>query len=174
MIKILFKIFFTFALLQTTLYAKEINIDKLVQNSNKSNKKVLLYLHRVGCAYCNSMEEFTLEDELVLEYMQSNYEIVHINVSYKDIFIYKGKKSGGHCLAKRIGYAFYPSSLFLDKNGDIAYPVVGYKNEYEFLVILQYFKEDYYKTMTLKEYKKKIGFTKNLDEEIQDTREHDR
>ncbi len=173
--KNLLRIFFSFVLLQTTLLSKDINIDKIVQDSYRSHKKVFLYLHRVGCGYCSSMEEFTLDDELVQAYLKKNYKVININVSYKDTFIYKGKKNDGHALAKKIGYAFYPSTLFLDKNGKIAYPVVGYKNEYEFLVILKYFKDDMYRDMSLTEYKKKIGFNnKNLDNEIKDTREHAR
>jgi len=173
--KNLLQIFFSFVLLQTTLLSKDIDIDAIVKDSYKSHKKVFLYLHRVGCGYCNSMEEFTLDDEFVKEYIEKNYEVIHINVSYKDRFTYMGEETGGHCLAKKIGYAFYPSTLFLDENGKIAYPVVGYKNEYEFLVILKYFKNNIYKNMSLTEYKQKIGFNnKNLDDEIKDTRKHAR
>jgi thioredoxin-related protein len=121
------------------------------------------------------MEEFTLEDETVQQYINENYTIIHINVSYKETFIYKGKRSGGHALVKKLGYAFYPSSLFLNDKGDVTYPAVGYKNEYEFLVILKYFKEDIYKKMSLSKYKEKIGFNeKNLDDEIEDKREYAR
>jgi thioredoxin-related protein len=173
--KILLKIFFSFVLLQTNLLSKDIDIDKIVQDSYKSHKKVFIYLHRVGCGYCSSMEEFTLDDEQVKSYLKKNYTVININVSYKDKYIYKGEKNGGHCLAKKIAYAFYPATLFLDKHGDITYPVLGYKNEYEFLVILKYFKNDAYKNMSLKEYKQKIGFNqKNLDDEIKDMREHAR
>ena len=120
------------------------------------------------------MQEFTLDDEDVAEYLSKNYKIIHVNVSLDDKIIYNGKTTGGNCFAKDIGYAFYPSSLFLDKDAKIEYASVGYKNEFEFLVILQYINEGHHKKTTLQEYKKRINFTKNLDDEIKDTRKHDR
>ena len=118
------------------------------------------------------MQEFTLEDDDVNEYLQENYEVIHINVSLKDDVTYKGTQSGGICLAKKIGYDFYPSVLFLDKNSDIEYASVGYKDELEFLVILNYHRKGFHKKMSLNEYKKSIDFTKDLDSQIQDPRKH--
>ena len=118
------------------------------------------------------MQEFTLEDDDITEYMQKYYEVIHINVSLKDNITYKGNQSGGICLAKKIGYDFYPSVLFLDKNSEIEYASVGYKDELEFLVILNYHHNNFHKTMSLNKYKKSIGFTKDLDSQIQDPRKH--
>ena len=70
MIKILFQTFFTLALLQTTLFSQTINIDSIVKNAYAHDKKVILYLHRIGCSYCNSMQEFTLEEDDVANYIQ--------------------------------------------------------------------------------------------------------
>lgn len=166
------KTLFVLLLLQTTLFSKDINIDTIIKTAEQSEKSVILYLHRIGCSYCNSMQEFTLDDDDVKEYIAQNYILVKINVSLKDTITYKGKISGGICLAKHIGYNFYPSILFLNKNADIEYASVGYKNETEFLVILQYFKSDAYKNQSLKEYKKYISYKKSSSDEIQDTRQH--
>ena len=174
MINFLIKTFITLVLLQTSLLSQEINIEKIIKNARNSNKDVILYLHRIGCSYCNSMQEFTLEDDDVAQYLKANYEVIHINVSLKDSVTYKGKKSGGICLAKNIGYDFYPSVLFLNKDANIDYASVGYKNEFEFLVILNYVHGDFYKNMSLKKYKQEIGFKKNLDAEINDPRSHNR
>lgn len=174
MINFLIKTFIILVVLQTSLLSQEINIDKIIKNAHNSNKDVILYLHRIGCSYCNSMQEFTLEDETIDEYLKERYEIIQVNVSLKDSITYKGKKSGGICLAKNIGYDFYPSALFLNKDADIEYASVGYKNESEFLVILNYVRDDFYKEMSLREYKKQIGFSNNLDAEINDPRRHNR
>ena len=172
MINFLLKTIITIVLLQTSLLSQEINIDKIHLKTKTSNKNTIIYLHRIGCSYCNSMQEFTLEDDDVAEYLQEHYEVIHINISLKDSITYKGSKSGGICLAKKIGYDFYPSVLFLDKDLNIEYASVGYKDELEFLVILNYHHNDFHKKMSLNEYKKSIGFTKDLDAQIQDPRKH--
>jgi len=166
------KTLFILTLLHATLLAQTINIDKIVQTAQQSNKSVILYFHRIGCSYCNSMQEFTLDDDDVKEYIKKNYTLIKINVSIKDTITYKGKVSAGLCLAKRVNYNFYPSTLFLDYKGNIAYATVGYKNESDFMVILKYYKSGSYKKQTLKEYKLSIHYTKNNSDEIKDTRKH--
>lgn len=157
-------------LLLTFLNAQEINIDQAVELSKKTNKPILLYFHKIGCSYCNSMQEFTLEDDFIIEFIQNNYKIIHINVTLHDEITYKGKVSGGICLAKDFGYNFYPSVLFLDKNADVEYASLGYKSENEFLAILKYVKEGFNKTMSLDIYKEKINYQANLEDEINDKR----
>lgn len=170
MLNYIVKTILVLTLLHSTLFSQVINIDKILKNSKKSSKNVILYFHRIGCSYCNSMQEFTLDDDEVKEYMDKNYKLIRINVSLKDTITYKGKVSGGICLAKRIGYNFYPSTLFLDDKENIKYASVGYKNESEFLVILKYIKGNFYKKLSLHEYMKKIGFKNNQPNEIKDTR----
>jgi thioredoxin-related protein len=102
-INFLLKTIITIVLLQTSLLSQEINIDKIHLRTKTSNKNTIIYLHRIGCSYCNSMQEFTLEVDDVAEYLQEHYEVIHINVSVKDSITYKGCKSGGGCLAKKVG-----------------------------------------------------------------------
>lgn len=158
----------------TFLNAQDINIDEAVKLSKKTNKPILLYFHKIGCSYCNSMEAFTLDDDFVIDFIQNNYKIIHINVSHSDQIIYKGKTRGGLCLAKDIGYNFYPSVLFLDDKADIQYASLGYKSENEFLVILEYVKKGFNKTMSLDSYKEQINYQSNLEDEINDNRKHNR
>ena len=174
MINFLFKSLFICVLFQTSLLSNNINIDQILLDTQKSKKQVLIYLHRIGCSYCNSMQEFTLEDDKVAQYLEDNYKVIHINVSLKDTVTYKNEHSGGPCYAKKIGYDFYPSALFLDTNGDIKYASVGYKDENEFIVILQYVNSSDFKNMSFNQYKRKIGFEKNTDLEIVDPRKYAR
>jgi len=168
------KIIIACVLFELSLFSSQINIDNIVKKAYNSNKGVILYLHRVGCSYCNSMEEFTLDDDEVVSYIEKNYVFIEVNISHKDTITYHGKKSGGICLAKNIGYDFYPSTLFLDKNANIEYASVGYKDESEFLTILQYVHKKMYNKMSLSEYKKSIGFKKDTQAEIVDPRKHAR
>ena len=120
------------------------------------------------------MQEFTLEDDDIAEYLENNYKVIHINISHKDKITYQNEQSGGLCFAKKIGYDFYPSALFLDAKGDIKYASVGYKDEFEFMAILEYINSNDFKIISFNQYKKKIGFEKNTDTEIVDPRKYAR
>jgi len=163
MFKYIIKLFFSFLVLQTSLFSQDINIDKIVQQANKSDKNVIIYLHRIGCSYCNTMGEFTLDDDDVIDYIDQNFKLVHINVSLEDTITFHGKVTGGICFAKDIGYNFYPSTIFLDESANVKYSTVGYRNEVEFLHILKYVHTGTYKNMDLKKYKKIMGYTINED-----------
>jgi len=167
MLKLFILSFMALLTFESNLFSKTINIDEIVKNTNK---EVIVYLHKIGCSYCNSMEEFTLDDDAVKEYIQEHYKFISINVSLEDRIIYKGKETGGKCFAKDVGYAFYPAILFLDRDAKIKYVSLGYKDEFEFLVILKYVYEGFYKDISLDEFKEKEGFTKDTESEITDKR----
>ena len=132
---------------ESALFSKTINIDLITQNSHKTP---LIYLHRTGCSYCNAMEEFTFDDDMVKEYLDKNYIFISINVSLNDRIIYKGKESSGKHFAKKIGYTFYPAVLFLDKNEKILYVSLGYKEESDFLIILKHVHQGKHKKSSFK------------------------
>jgi thioredoxin-related protein len=169
MLKLLFISFIALVFSQSALFCKNLNIDKI---SKASDKEVVIYLHRIGCSYCNSMSEFTLDEDSIKEYIEKNFNFIEINISFDHQIKYKNQTTGGKYFAKNIGYSFYPATLFLDKEGNVKYAALGYKDEFEFLLILKYVKEGFYKKMSLDAYKKQVGYVKNSDDEITDPRKN--
>ncbi len=159
MFKTTIKIFLSILVLQLTLHAREINIDKLIDNATKEDKHLFVWLHKTGCGYCENMREFTLENEAIKVFIDKYFIFVHINVSQKDIVIYKDFQGSGREFAQHIGYDFYPTSLFFDDNGEIVYEEVGYRdtkalsNEKRFYKILNFIKSKSYKEVDYEEYK---------------------
>ncbi|RLA64910.1 MAG: hypothetical protein DRQ78_05725, partial [Epsilonproteobacteria bacterium] len=86
-------------------FSYDIDLNQLIVEEKKTNKQLLVFLHITGCDYCLRMEEFTFDD----------FKVSKIK------------------FAKEIGYAMYPSCLFFDKNGELVYDEVGYKDEDRFL-----------------------------------------
>lgn len=148
-----------FISLQLELFAETINLDKAAIESKTTNKSPMVYLHRTGCPYCEKLEEFTFDDEDVHNYIEKNFNFIVINVSFiEDVVIYQNEKMSPREFAIQMGYNFFPSVLFLDTSGELEHASVGYIEEKDFLLILQYMKTNAYKTMTIDEYKKKIGY----------------
>jgi len=159
---------------QTFLFAQDINIDNEVHNSIDSDKPLVIFLHRTGCSYCNSMEEFTLQNDEVKEYLESNFTLLAINITTDKKVTYKGKTTTGLDFAIKIGYNFYPSTLFLNTQGELDYATAGYENEYDFLVLLKFIKSGKFTKLDLESYKKSIGYRQNNENEIVDERKHER
>ena len=118
--------------------ANDINLNQLVVEAEKTNKHLLVYLHMTGCDYCLNMEEFTFDDEMVIAAIKKDFIFVDINVRDEGLISFDGVKVNKLKFAKEIGYPMYPSCLFFDKNGELVYDEVGYRDEIKFLKTLQY------------------------------------
>ena len=118
-------------------FANDVNLDQLVVEAKKTNKHILVYLHITGCNYCLHMEEFTFDDEMVIAAIKKDFIFVNMNVRDQGVVIYDNFKVSKLKFAKKIGYPMYPSCLFFDKNGELVYDEVGYRDEIKFLEILK-------------------------------------
>ena len=158
MIKIVIKAFLISLVLQLSLHSKEININQIINSTKTSQKHLFVWLHKTDCGYCESMREFTLENEIIKSFIDKHFIFVHINVSENDSVIYKDFHGSGRNFAKRIDYDFYPTSLFFDNNAEIIYGEIGYRdnkitpNENRFFSILNFIKSKAYKSMDYEDY----------------------
>jgi len=158
MITNIIKTFLIILIFQISLQAREININRIINDASKSGKHLFVWLHKTDCGYCESMKEFTLQNDTVKSFIDKNFIFVHINVWEKDRVIYKGFDGNGREFAKSVGYDFYPSSLFFDNDSNIVYAEVGYRdnsktpNEKRFYSILNFIESNSYKKMDFEDY----------------------
>jgi thioredoxin-related protein len=115
----------------------DVNLNQLVLEAKKTNKHILVFLHITGCNYCLKMEEFTFDDEKVEVAIKKDFIFVDMNVRDEGLVSFDNFKVSKLKFAKEIGYAMYPSCLFFDKNGELVYDEVGYRDEHKFLETLQ-------------------------------------
>lgn len=153
------KAFLIVLLLQLTLQSREINLNTMLEKANQENKHLYLWLHKTGCGFCDTMEEFTLKNTEVNKFIKKYFLSVHINVSENDLITYDDFKGSGNQFAQELGYAFYPSSLFFDNESEIIFAEVGYinnkenPNEERILKILHFIQSKSYEDMEYYDYK---------------------
>ena len=92
------------------------------------------------------------------KFTNKNFIYEHINVYDKDTVIYKDFKGNGREFAKKIGYDFYPTTLFFNENAEIILVEVGYRdnkampNEKRFYIMLNYIDSKSYLKMDYEDY----------------------
>ncbi len=118
-------------------FANDVNLDHLVVEAKKTNKHILVFLHITGCNYCLKMQEWTFDDDKVIAALKKDFIFVDINVKDDGLVSFYNHKISKLKFAKEIGYPMYPSCLFFDKNGELVYDEVGYRDEDKFLKALQ-------------------------------------
>ena len=118
-------------------FANDVDLDQLVVEAKKTNKHILVFLHITGCNYCLKMQEWTFDDDNVIAAIKKDFIFVDINVRDKGLVSFDNMKISKLKFAKEIGYPMYPTCLFFDKNGELVYDEVGYRDESKFLKTLQ-------------------------------------
>ena len=139
-----------------SLQAREINLNTLNAQALKQNKHLFVFLHRTDCGYCDSMLQFTFDDDKVTPLLENAFLFVHINIFDEDSVTYKSFKGNGRAFAKHIGYNVYPTSLFFDAHNTLIYAAAGYRDEKDFYSILNYVNGRHYATMDYDDYKESL------------------
>lgn len=91
--------------------------------AKKENKAIFLDISASWCGYCKRMKANVFTDAEVAKYYNSNF----INVSVD------GEKGEGIELAKKYGVKGYPTIVFLNSDGRLAYQTSGYHSQEKFL-----------------------------------------
>jgi len=141
--------------------AGEINLDSLATDAKKSNKTVLIFLHQPNCGYCSRMINESIKNISIKKRLQKKFVLVDINIADEGIVKYKNFKGSKLEFARILDADFYPSSIFLDEKGKIAYPLIGYRDRAKFLLALQYIESKSYKEMSLETFKDTLEFNKD-------------
>jgi thioredoxin-related protein len=135
-----------------TLQARDINIDHYIDQASKENKHLFVFLHRTDCGYCDSMLEFTFDDDIVSPLLEKHFKFVHINIFEKDSVTYKSFTGNGREFARHVKYNIYPSSLFFDANKELIFAVAGYRDEKVFANMLNYVQSRSYLIQSFEKY----------------------
>ncbi|WP_373073499.1 thioredoxin fold domain-containing protein [Sulfurimonas sp.] len=133
------------SLLQLSLHAGDINLDKLINTANKEKKHLLVWLHKTDCGYCERMKEFTINDDDIKSIIKQKFIFADINVYKKKNVKYKDFIGSAKEFAIYMGNDFYPTSLFFDEEGEVVEETVGYVDETAFKKILEYISSKSYK-----------------------------
>jgi len=123
-----------------------------IREASASNKKVLVDVYTDWCGWCKRMEKDTYSDEDIKNYLTANYVIVRLNAESDAKEMLGDAEVTEATLAKAYGVTGYPTMVFLMPDGKFITSVAGYMKPSEFLPVLKYICEDYYKQMNYQDY----------------------
>ena len=97
--------------------------NEILASAKNENKPVFLDISASWCGYCKRMKANVFTDPQVGKFYNANF----INVSVD------GEKGEGIQLAKKYGVKGYPTFVFLNPDGSLAFQTSGYHKVDEFL-----------------------------------------
>jgi len=122
------KIFISILALASFLFSAELNwnddYDKALVDAKAQKKDVYMLITSSDCRWCRKFESTTLQDSSVIDRLEQQYVLLHLN---RDIdFIPEGYKK------KRV-----PRHYFLTEEGEIIYSFLGAWNKEDFFSFLK-------------------------------------
>ena len=145
------KIVFSLYIVSASLLGADLDLDRVVSDANRTNKPIMLFLHKDGCGFCEKMI-FDLEDENLSKIINKNFILVDINRDDDETISFQGYEGTNKEFLNKLGVHLYPTIAFIDNNGTFIYNTIGYRNPKKFITILNYISSNAYKTITLEEF----------------------
>jgi len=132
-------------------FGADIELDEIVKDANKTDKPIIIFMHKDGCNFCERMI-FDMEDKNISQKLKDDFIFVDINRDDDENISFEGYEGTNRAFLKKFGIDLYPTVVFLDGNGEGIYSMVGYRNPKKFMTILNYISTKKYKKMTFEEF----------------------
>jgi thioredoxin-related protein len=129
----------------------DLDLDRVIQESNSTNRHTILFLHKDGCRFCERMI-FDLEESNISETIDRDFLFIDINRDDDETISFKGYEGRNREFLNKIGVELYPTTIFVDNNGSFIHKIIGYRNPKKFLTILNYISSRAYKRVTFEEF----------------------
>ncbi len=133
------------------------NFTEGVKEASASHRKVLIDVYTDWCSWCKKMEKDTYSDKGVKDYLNSKYVLVRLNAESNSREMVDTTAVTDAQLASAFGVTGYPTTIFLTSDGKPITAAPGYMKPGEFLNVLKYIGDDYYKKMEYPAYLKSLG-----------------
>jgi len=123
-----------------------------IRRASETNKKILVDVYTDWCGWCKKMESDTYSDEDIKNYLTENYVLVRLNAESEIKETVGNEEMTQAEIAKAYKVKGYPTTVFLAASGEPITFVAGYMKPADFLPVLRYVAEDYFKKMSYNDF----------------------
>src|SRR5437899_10583926 len=124
------------------------------EEAKKSNKKIMVDVYTDWCGWCKKLDSEVYGNDKVSEYLSQQYVVIKLNAESGSKLKFAKTEYTEAQLAQAFGISGYPTIIFFDSNGEPLDKISGYMPAADFLPVLKYFGEDFYKDTSWPDFKK--------------------
>jgi len=126
--------------------------DQAVEKAAAEKKYVVVDFYTDWCKWCKVMDDKTYADSSVVTALDENFVIAKINGESSETITFMGKTMSQSDFTMNMKIRGFPSTLFMDSDGEVIDILPGYIEAPVFLKILAYVSTEAYKTKKLDDY----------------------
>ncbi|MBE0496138.1 MAG: thioredoxin family protein [Campylobacterales bacterium] len=147
-------------LIASCAYALDVDVASIAHDAKKQNKHVMFFHHIPGCPYCKAMLDENFKDEAILKEIEAHFIYVDVYTQTQGTITYKDFKGSYKAFSAHVGAFAYPSTLFMNGEGEVVHAAIGYRNINEHFAEISYVSTGSYKHMDLESYVQKLELEK--------------
>ncbi len=129
--------------------------DKGVELAKKEKKMMVLDIYTNWCHWCKVMDKDTYGNPEVVKYAQENLVMAKLNAETDEKFKFKEGNYSGRQLSMMFGVEGFPSTIFLNSEGELITSVSGFIPADRFTLILKYLEGNWYEKMKFDDFVKR-------------------
>jgi thioredoxin-related protein len=160
MIKLV-KALFLSMLLIVSASAKDVDVDSLIAKAKSENKHIMIFFHIPGCPYCTRMLKENFKNEELLSEVKKNFIFEDMYTADDKEIKFKNFKGSVKKFSKHVKVFAYPSTLFMDDEGNTIHIAIGYRNIKEHLAAIYYISSKSYKKEDFETFKERWEFERD-------------
>ena len=123
-----------------------------MRQAKLSKKRVLVDVCTKWCPWCKQMDEKAYSTQEIVDYIALKYIAIKLDGEGKAATEYQGERLSESNLADKLGTKGYPTTIFLNYDGEFMVKLDGYMDKAVFFKVLQYIGEDVFETKSFTEY----------------------
>jgi len=140
------------------VYSQRLSFDDALKAAKKEHKKIIVDIYTDWCGWCKKMDREAYSDTEIKEIIKDDFIYVKLNAEGNRVNNYNGKSYTDGELAEYFQVTGYPTTVFLDSKGKVIEfnynkyrmnNLPGYYETNEFKKVLEYIRDDKYKTTDL-------------------------
>jgi len=129
--------------------------DKGVELAKKEKKMMVLDIYADWCHWCKVMDKDTYGNPEVVKYAQESLVMAKLNAETDEKFKFKEGNYSGRQLSMMFGVEGFPSTIFLNSEGELITTVSGFIPADRFILMLKYLEGNWYEKMKFDEFVKR-------------------
>jgi len=129
--------------------------DKGVELAKKEKKMLVLDIYTDWCHWCKVMDKDTYGNPDVVKYAQENLVMAKLNAETDEKFKFKEGNYSGRQLSIMFGVEGFPSTIFLNSEGELITSISSFIPADRFIMMLKYLDGNWYEKMKFDEFVKK-------------------
>ncbi len=127
-------------------------LDEGMKLAKEQDKKLFVNFTTDWCGWCKKMNATTFKEPVIIEYIDKFFIAVKVNGDSKDSLNLDGWLTTEKQITKEFGVNSYPTYWFLSSDNVRIAPMKGYRDKDGLFDILDYLKDDLYKTTAFKDF----------------------